>query len=90
MAGKIKLTPNELNTVSTKMNSFSTQIENLGRQIDNELKNLRMQWEGSASQQFYDQWDSQRDSFRKISELLRTVGTQLKTVASRIESADKL
>ncbi|GEM_PF-3109038 len=90
MAGKIKLTPNELNTVSTKMSSFSVQIENLGRQIDNELKNLRMQWEGSASRQFYDQWDSQRDSFRKISELLRTVSTQLKTVASRIESADKL
>ncbi|WP_226655977.1 WXG100 family type VII secretion target [Pseudalkalibacillus hwajinpoensis] len=88
MAGQIRVTPEELITMSQRYQTEESKVEEQIGNLDKMIAELEGMWEGAASQAFSDQYQSLRPSFVDMQRLLSDISTQLASTAKSLEDAD--
>jgi WXG100 family type VII secretion target len=89
VAGRIKLSPDELRVSSEKYRSGSGDISQILTSLTNEQGVIRENWEGSAFESFDNQFNELSPKIREFSELLDQIYAQLQKVAEIIEQTDQ-
>ncbi|MBM7542012.1 MULTISPECIES: WXG100 family type VII secretion target [Amphibacillus] len=89
MAGMIRVTPEELVSMSNRYSSESSQVGEQITRLDNMIQELETMWEGQASRAFSEQYQSLRPSFTEMQQLLEDISLQLNSSAKALEDADQ-
>jgi WXG100 family type VII secretion target len=88
MAGRIKLTPEDLRTSAAKYTSGSTSITDVLSTLTTEQGVIRENWEGSAFESFDAQFNELSPKIQQFAELLEQINQQLRSVAQIVERTD--
>ena len=88
MAGIIRVTPEELISMSNRYASEGSQVGEQVTRLDQMIQELESIWEGQSSQAFSEQYQSLRPSFLKMQQLLEDISSQLNSTAKALEDAD--
>lgn len=89
MSGIIRVTPAELETMSSRYSEESGQVgEQIGR-LNGMIKQLEEMWEGEASRAFAQQYEELKPSFEQMQKLLEDIAGQLSSTAKALEEADR-
>ena len=91
----IKVTSEELHTLSGNVSTGSTQIQDQLTRMQNEVINVvGGEWQGSASGQFHSLWEEWqrsaaglKDALDGISRLLQSAGTQYQNTEDAIRTS---
>ncbi|KGX91109.1 hypothetical protein N781_05280 [Pontibacillus halophilus JSM 076056 = DSM 19796] len=88
MAGNIRLTPEELVSMSGRYSNEAGQVGEQISRLDSMIQELEGIWEGESSRAFGEQYQSLRPSVIQIQQLLEDVAAQLTNTARALEDAD--
>jgi WXG100 family type VII secretion target len=89
MAGRIKITPEQIRSVATQFSQAGTQSQDLVSRLTNTVNGMQPEWEGMTSQRFYADFQSWSSQMTKFVELLNGISTQLNQIADRFAIADQ-
>lgn len=88
MAGRIKLSPDELRTSAEKYSNGSQEIQQILSTLTQEQGVIRDNWEGNAFDSFDNQFTELSPKIQQFAELLQDIREQLHKVAEIIEQTD--
>ncbi|MBP3039687.1 WXG100 family type VII secretion target [Bacillaceae bacterium Marseille-Q3522] len=88
MAGHIRVTPEELISMSRRYENESGEVEQQIRELDDMISQLQDMWKGAASEAFAEQYEGLRPSIVDMQRLLHDVSVQLENTAKALEDAD--
>lgn len=88
MAGRIKLTPDDLRTSAVKYADGSREIAEILKTLKTEQGVISENWEGDAFASFDEQFTELEPKIEQFSELLQSINEQLISVANIIEETD--
>ncbi|WP_017692347.1 MULTISPECIES: WXG100 family type VII secretion target [Paenibacillus] len=86
---KIQITPEEMDNAASKFDQGAQESEQLAQQLNSLMQSLQGGWEGMTSQGFYNRYESDKKNMTVYVEMLRAVGTELKSIADRFRQADQ-
>ena len=89
MSGIIRVTPAELEAMSSRYSNESAQVEEQISRLNGMIEELQSMWEGESSRAFADQYVALRPSFEDMAKLLEDVSLQLKNTAHALADADR-
>jgi WXG100 family type VII secretion target len=89
MAGRIKLTPQELRASATKYTKGASDVRTILSALNKEQATIRSNWEGTSFQKFDEQYNSLTPKIKQFAELLDQINKQLVSVANIIEETDQ-
>jgi len=89
MSGIIRVTPAELEAMSSRYNQESGDVGLQIERLDNMIKELTTVWEGASSVAFEEQFVRLRPNFLEMRELLSEVATQLNRTGNALREADQ-
>jgi WXG100 family type VII secretion target len=88
MADRIAVDPEQLDMVAGKFQSEAEIIRQIITTCRSRLDSLSAGWEGQAETKFLGEYSQTETSLNKVPELLTSVQTSLKNIATRFRSAD--
>ncbi|WLR42819.1 WXG100 family type VII secretion target [Bacillus carboniphilus] len=88
MSGVIKVTPQELEAMSTRYQDESNSVGEQISRLNSMISELQDMWEGEASRAFAHQYEELRPSIEQMQELLADVSRQLSSTGKALEDAD--
>ncbi len=88
MSGIIRVTPAELESMSTRYNSESSQVGEQIVRLNGMIKELEGAWEGEASRAFSEQYEALKPSFIQMQQLLEDIAVQLSHTGRALADAD--
>ena len=88
MSGIIRVTPAELESMSTRYNGESSQVGEQIVRLNSMIKELEGAWEGEASRAFSEQYEALRPSFIQMQQLLEDIAVQLSNTGKALADAD--
>jgi len=89
MSPTIKISPEEVRQVAKKFETASAQSNEVVSNLRSTMSNLQPNWEGLASQRFYQEYEQWNTSMKGYVDLLNRIGQELRTIATVIEEADR-
>jgi early secretory antigenic target protein ESAT-6 len=81
MAGNIKVTPEQLQSIAGQLNGGASNIEQINSQLQSQVAPLGSDWAGVAQARFHELWAEWQRSSRGIQEALHGI-SQLMSQAS--------
>jgi WXG100 family type VII secretion target len=81
MAGNIRVTPEQLQSIAGQLNSGASNIESINSQLQSQVAPLGSDWAGVAQARFHELWAEWQRSSRGIQEALHGI-SQLMSQAS--------
>ena len=81
MAGNIRVTPEQLQSIAGQLNSGASNIESINSQLQSQVAPLGSDWAGVAQARFHELWAEWQRSSRGIQEALHGI-SQLMNQAS--------
>ncbi|NPV60360.1 MAG: WXG100 family type VII secretion target [Actinobacteria bacterium] len=88
MADRIAVDPEQLDVVAAKFQSEAETIRQIIATCRSRLDSLSAGWEGQAETKFLGEYAQTEASLNKVPELLTSVQTSLKNIATRFRAAD--
>jgi WXG100 family type VII secretion target len=90
MAGRIRITPDELRRINSRLSAYSNDIGAVARRVNNDLDNLVSSWDGAARETFLSTYNGEYRELltTQIPDLLVGLGQQLAAVADTLEQTD--
>ncbi|HWL23879.1 WXG100 family type VII secretion target [Peribacillus asahii] len=88
MSGIIRVTPAELESMSTRYNGESSQVGEQIVRLNSMIKELEGAWEGEASRAFSEQYEALKPSFIQMQQLLEDIAVQLSNTGKALADAD--
>ncbi|AZV44302.1 WXG100 family type VII secretion target [Peribacillus asahii] len=88
MSGIIRVTPAELESMSTRYNGESSQVGEQIVRLNSMIKELEGAWEGEASRAFGEQYEALKPSFIQMQQLLEDIAVQLSNTGKALADAD--
>lgn len=89
MAGNIKISPD---TMRQRAGQYRNEAQNVAQVIssmDSLLNNLQSEWEGEASQAYYQRYTSElKPNFQKAQEMIEEISQALDKTATSLEEQD--
>lgn len=89
MANQISVSPAELRTRGTKFISGGQQIESVIKALNSEANALQSIWKGDAQAKFDAKYKELSPKMKEFTELVDSIGKQLKSVADAMEKSDQ-
>lgn len=88
MAGMIRLSPEELESIASRYGVESTNVLDIVGNLDGLMETLHQIWEGSSKEAFHGQYEELRPSFMQMVELLEDINQQLSSAAAVMRDTD--
>ena len=73
MAGNIRVTPEQLQSIAGQLNSGASNIESINSQLQSQVAPLGSDWAGVAQARFHELWAEWQRSSRGIQEALHGI-----------------
>ncbi|WP_143315250.1 WXG100 family type VII secretion target [Clostridium sp. HBUAS56017] len=89
MAGKIRVTPEELRRSSGQFKNGSQSTQQLLNKLTSEVNKMSNAWEGAAHNSFFEKYKSLQPSLKEFVQVLQDISKQLDGVAKTMEDVDK-
>ncbi|CAM3250973.1 WXG100 family type VII secretion target [Filibacter tadaridae] len=89
MSGIIRVTPAELEAMSTRYNHESGEVASQIGRLDGMIGELQSMWEGASSAAFAEQYERLKPHFHDMQQLLSEVGLQLNRAGQAMQDADQ-
>ena len=89
MAGQIRLTPAQMRTRAGEVRTQGQIFEDVINKMQAIINELQTEWEGQASQAFYDQFVRLKPAFNDMRRLIDDIGSQLDGTANALEDLDQ-
>jgi len=89
MAGKIRVTPEELRRSSRLFKTSSSNTESMLNKLTREVNAMSNAWEGAAQNAFFKEYNELKPSLKKFVQCLSGISQQLDGVAKTMEQTDK-
>lgn len=89
MSGQIRLTPTQMRTRAGEVRTQGQIFEDVINKMQGIINELQTEWEGQASQAFYDQFVRLKPAFNDMRRLIDDIGTQLDSTANALEDLDQ-
>lgn len=84
----IKMRPEEMESKAAEFDSRNAEFNDLIARMSAMVEELTSDWDGQASQAFYEQFEELRPSFNKASELVKDIAMQLRNVSAAMQEVD--
>lgn len=88
MAGRIKISPDQVRGVAQQFRGKSQESGQMAQQLTSAVKGMEAEWEGMAAQRFYGDFTQWQQTMNKYVELLSGIASELDRIASTIEQTD--
>jgi WXG100 family type VII secretion target len=89
MAGQIRMTPEQMRTRAKAFRGEGQKVEDTIKKMQSLINTLKGEWEGQASKEFEQQFNTLKPSFTKMRELVEDISKQLESTAQAVEQMDK-
>lgn len=89
MAGKIKVTPEELRSQAKAYTNGSQTVEGVLKSLESANGQIAQEWEGQAFSQYMQQFEQLKPQVQKFVQLLVQVNGQLNNAANTLEQTDQ-
>lgn len=89
MAGRIKVTPQELRSSSKLFKTNANNTSAMLKKLTSEVNKLSGAWEGAAQNAFFQQYKELQPSLNKFVSVLEGISGQLSDVATTMENVDR-
>lgn len=89
MAGRITITPQELETSATNFNTKADEIRDILQFLQTEVNNLESTWDGAAQDQFFASFSEMQTTLNQFPEVLDGIAAQLNAVAQTLTETDE-
>jgi WXG100 family type VII secretion target len=89
MAGQIRITPEQMRSRASEVRGQGQTFQEVIDRMQNIINEVQSEWEGQASQQFAQQFDSLKPSFNNMRQLIEDIGSQLDATANAVEQLDQ-
>ncbi len=89
MAGQIRMTPETMRQRAGEVRGEGETFQDVINKMQNIINELQTEWEGQASQQFAQQFDTLKPSFNDMKQLIDDIGSQLDATANAVEQLDQ-
>ena len=89
MSGIIRVTPAELEAMSSRYTHESNEVGSQIGRLDGMIGELQSMWEGASSAAFAEQYERLKPHFNEMRELLSEVGLQLNRTGQALQDADQ-
>lgn len=86
---RIVVTPEELRQVAAQFQQCADQTHAMVQQLTAAVRNLDQNWDGLASQKFYQDFAGWEQDMARFVDTLQAIHRQLLTIADRFEAADR-
>ncbi len=88
MAGQIRMTPETMRQRAGEVRTQGESFQDVINKMQNLINELQSEWEGKASEQFAQQFDTLKPSFNDMKQLIDDIGSQLDATANAVEDLD--
>lgn len=85
----IKVTPEQLRSVSNQFKRASEESQNLRNTLNGEVRGLQGEWAGLASNKFAEGFEQWEQDMMRYSEMLEAIGIKLEQVATTFQETDE-
>ena len=89
MAGQIRMTPEQMRTRAGEVRTEGETFQGVINKMQNLINVLQEEWEGQASAQFAQQFETLKPSFNNMHQLINDIGGQLDATADAVEQLDQ-
>lgn len=89
MAGQIRLTPEQMRQRAGEVRTQGETFQDVINKMQNIINELQTEWEGEASRQFDQQFETLKPSFNAMRQLIDDIGSQLDGTANALEQLDQ-
>jgi WXG100 family type VII secretion target len=89
MAGQIRMTPEQMRQRAGEVRNEGQTFQDVINKMQNIINILQDEWEGAASRQFAQQFDTLKPSFNEMKQLIDNIGGQLDATANAVEQLDQ-
>jgi WXG100 family type VII secretion target len=73
MSGLIRVTPEQLSSVSSQLNGGAANIDSIGAQLAGQVSPLGSDWAGAGQMQFQAAWEQWQTAQRNLHQALETI-----------------
>lgn len=89
ISGQIRMTPEQMRFHAGEMRGQGEALEDVINKVQSIVGELQTEWEGRASSQFAQQFESLKPALADLKQLIDEVGAQLNTTANAVEQLDQ-
>lgn len=88
MSNQIRITPDQMRQRANQYRAEAETVNGVIRTMDSLLQQLQGEWEGQASESYYQRYQELKPGFMKAEELIREIAQSLDSTARIIEETD--
>ncbi|KRL52529.1 WXG100 family type VII secretion target [Furfurilactobacillus rossiae] len=89
MAGRIKVTPEELRSQARAYTNGAQTVEGVLHSLDSANNQISSEWEGQAFRQYMQQYQQLSQKVKQFDQLLIDINRQLDNAANTLEQTDQ-
>lgn len=89
MSGLIRVTPEQLSSVSSQLNGGAANIESILSQLSAQVAPLGSDWAGAGQEQFQAAWEQWKSSQRNLHQALQTIASLTSKAAASYAENDQ-
>jgi WXG100 family type VII secretion target len=86
---QIRLTPEQMRSRAGEVRGQGETFQGVIDRMQGIINELQSEWEGAASRQFAQQFDTLKPSFNEMKQLIDDIGSQLDATANAVEQLDQ-
>ncbi|WP_340015776.1 WXG100 family type VII secretion target [Paenibacillus sp. FSL K6-1318] len=86
---QIKVTPEQLETVSGQFAQAHQQLSGFMSTLDSKMSVMRSNWDGMERERFYNDYSTAQGTMKSVLELVLSIQSELKKIAERFRTTDE-
>lgn len=85
----IKISPDQVRSVAGQFQSKSQETGTMVQQLQTAVNSMQSEWQGMASQRFYNDYTQWNQQMQKYVQVLADIGNELTRIANTLEQTDQ-
>ncbi|WP_342555561.1 WXG100 family type VII secretion target [Paenibacillus sp. FSL R7-0652] len=89
MAGRILVTPEQLDQVSNQFKQSGEQSQQIVSTLTQSITSMEGQWEGMTKQRFFQEFQEASKQMQSFVQTLNSISVELSAIANKFRTADQ-
>jgi WXG100 family type VII secretion target len=86
---RILITPDQLENIARQFRDGINQAQGLNSKLQGQIHNLYSEWDGNTKNKFQAQFSEAEKLMKGYTEILQSIETELKQIATKFRQADQ-
>lgn len=89
MAGRILITPEQVDQVANQFKQSGEQSQQIVSSLTNAIQGMEGQWEGMAKQRFFQEFQEASKQMQSFVQTLNSISQELTAIANKFHTVDQ-